>query len=49
LLSRWRPFGVREAIYFLAAGREGRTLRILRREDLQVNDGHSAAEVVSLR
>jgi energy-coupling factor transporter ATP-binding protein EcfA2 len=46
LLSRWRPYGIREAIYFLASGRESGTLRVLKREHLQTGDRDGTKRIV---
>jgi hypothetical protein len=47
ILRRWVPFGVRDAIFFVASGRCRGTVRGIRREDLLHDSGRVAALISS--
>ena len=38
LLKAWRPFGVRNALYFLITGRESDTVKLVSKADLRVRE-----------
>jgi hypothetical protein len=44
ILQRWVPFGIRDAIFFIATGREGRTVKHIKREDLMTRRDRNPLE-----
>jgi hypothetical protein len=44
ILRRWTPFGIRDAIYFIATGKCRGTVKQVMPHDLEVSGGHEAME-----